>query len=143
MFCGQVHIWMRLDRVENGEAMYHVRKGRARLFNGTPRFRCEGATPLNVTPKFQVLGVAKGLIHLHPHKVIREDANSVSVSFGFILDGIVFTKRKQNIVVNAKGGSVSHRFGACCCCMRRKVNWRRGGYSAWSWFLWGGGRRRP
>ena len=74
--------------------------------------------------------MAKGVIYLHPHGMIREDANSVGVLFGFILGGIVFTKRKQNILVNAKEGSVSHRFGACCCYMQRKVNWRRGGYSA-------------
>ena len=55
----------------------------------------------------------------------------MSVSFGFILGGIVFTKRKQHILVNTKGGSVSRRFGA-----QRKTNWRRRAYSAWSWFLW-------
>ena len=104
----------------------------SRSFGEIPRFRREGTTPLNVTSKFQVLGMTKGLTYPHSRGVIREDANSVSVSFGFILGGIVFTKRKQNILVNTKGGSMSRRFGVCCWYMQQKVNWRRRAYRAYS-----------
>ena len=130
---------MRSDRTENGEVMHQCAEGprrHSRSFGEIPRFHCERTTPVNVTSKFQVLGMTKGLIYPHSRGVIREDADPVNVSFGFIPGGIVFAKRKQNIFVNTKGGSVSCRFGACCCYMQRKANWRRRAYSAWSWLLW-------
>ena len=58
-----------------------------------------------------MLGVAEGLDYLHSRGVVHGDVRPVGTSLELAPRGIVFTMRKQNILVNAQGDACLADFG--------------------------------
>lgn len=66
----------------------------------------------NAVPRFQVLGLTEGLDYLHSRGVVHGDLRPVGSLFDIPLPSMVFTKEKQNILVNARGGACVSDFGS-------------------------------
>lgn len=128
-----------LDWVQNGEVMDYLRRnpGANRIdLVSFSAFTTEEPRH-SMSQKFQVLGVTKGLDYLHSHGVVHGDVKPVGISSPLAPAGIVFTKHKNNILINHNGDACLADFGlAIVTCDKRQTGHEdptaRGHSSLWA-----------